>query len=222
MPVGKSKAAKPPNKWAHLKEVSDDDRKDVEEAEDARKKKIVTSSRSRSGASDLPPFDGATKEESDAIREIVALDLGGYSQAVQCERAGITLAQYHSWRKRLSRAFEQAERSIVEQGIRRYHRNMLVIKITLTESGPRAVRVLREVMDDPKTPANHRINAATQLLKLVDIDNFIDNLSGTAEIKDELVGLIKETREEISRERIVDAENVTVIEDGNDSSSNPD
>lgn len=164
------------------------------------------------GASVLPPLDGATQEESDIIREFVALDLAGYSVAAAAEKAGVTTNKIEYLKRSRPKAIEEAEREIVVASQRRYHRNLWVVRTALTEAGPRAVRTLVNLMDDINVPANHRVNAAIAVLKMIDVDGSAS--TGNESLKNEIASAIRDAREEIKSERIVDADDAEVIEDG--------
>jgi hypothetical protein len=89
-----------------------------------------------------------------------------------------------------------------------------MIRTGLSEIGPRAIRVLSEIMMDKKASPNVRVQCATTVLKLMDVDH--SATGGTNEsLAKEFVSFLKDARKEINSDKIIEAEEAEVIEDGN-------
>lgn len=164
------------------------------------------------GKTQLPPFEGATQEESDQIRVFLACEYSGFSHDRSAEEAGCDRNHINILKRRLPKAWEEAETALVKASQERYHRNLWIIRTALTEAGPRAVRTVCDLMDNPQVPPATRLKAAIAMLKLANVDGSAAH--GSEELKSEIAGAIRDARKEIKSDRIIDAEEAEVIDDG--------
>lgn len=176
--------------------------------------KIMKKTRKEYGKSDRPPFAGCTAEESDEIRELVALKFAGYTLSECAEEIGKSPSNIVRWSAVKQDAINLAEHEHMERYLRAYQTNIWMIRTGLSEIGPRAIRVLSEIMMDKKASPNVRVQCATTVLKLMDVDH--SATGGTNEsLAKEFVSFLKDARKEINSEKIIEAEEAEVIEDGN-------
>lgn len=166
------------------------------------------------GKTNLPPFEGLNEENSEKIRIAVGAIFSGYSQKKACELSGIPPNNYVNFQRSHLQAFEAAEKEIVERSYTRYHQNLWIIRTALTEAGPRAVRTIIDLMDNPKIAPGVRVKAAMGLLKMANVTG--EAASGSEELKFELAETIRDARKEVKSESILEAEDAEVIEDGDD------
>jgi hypothetical protein len=165
--------------------------------------------------SDRPPFEGCSVDESDQLRQIVAYKFAGYTQREALENVGLSPTSGSAWITRRSNAYLQAEKEHLESCLRSYQTNLWVCRTALSEIGPRAIKTLAEIMDDKRVSASTRAKVATTILKLVDVDHSATGGANESLAK-EFVGFLKEARQGIKGETIVDldAEEAEVVNDG--------
>jgi hypothetical protein len=166
------------------------------------------------GSSNRAPFEGYTKEDSDQIREVVALKFAGYTLMECATEVGISTTSMTQWMARRQDAMALAEKEHLERCLRSYQNNLWIIRTALSEMGPRAIRTLSEIMMDRKAPPSVRVSCATTVLKMLDVDHSATG-GGNENMAKEFVAFLKDARKEINSERIVEAEEAEVIEDGN-------
>jgi hypothetical protein len=176
--------------------------------------KLMKKPRKEYGKSDRPPFPSCTAVESDEIREFVALKFAGYTIAEAAEEIGKSPGNIIRWSTAKQDAINLAEHEHMERCLRAYQTNIWMIRTGLSEIGPRAIRVLSEIMMDKKASPNVRVQCATTVLKLMDVDH--SATGGTNEsLAKEFVSFLKDARKEINSDKIIEAEEAEVIEDGN-------
>lgn len=165
--------------------------------------------------SDRPPLPGCTAEQSEKIRHIVGYKMTGRTQKEAFEALGWDVVKGTNFIRNRRDAIAAAEKEILEICLQQYQHNLWIVRTALSEIGPRAVRTLATIMDDPKVSAGIRSKVATTILKMVDVDH--SATGGNQEsLAKEFVSFIKETKKELRSETIVDAEDAEVLEDGGD------
>ena len=177
------------------------------------------------GKAILPPFDGVSDENSELIRDYVAFEFMGYSQTKIIEKlqeGNFTDKKYQAIRATLMRypkAVEAAREEASKQCMLRYHQNLWVIRAALTDAGPKAISTIIELMGNKDVAPGTRLKASTEVLKMLNVAGTAS--AGSEQVKFEIAGAIRDAREEVKSDRIVEAEDAEVIEDGDagDSSS---
>lgn len=170
------------------------------------------------GRSNRPPLPGCSKEDSDIMRHIVGLKYAGYTQNEAFDKVGINRGSGGGWIARRQEAYDAADHELMELALRGYQSNLWIMRTALSELGPRAVRTLGDIMDNKKETGKTRLTAATTILKLVDVDH--SATGGAAEgLAKELADALRSATSDINSGKIVDAEDVEVIQDGDDGSS---
>jgi hypothetical protein len=207
--------------WSHLKKDKTPEDAAFEEAERAthhtveEKKSIVRGGRKRLneyGSSNLPLLPGCSKEDSDKIRELLGYKYLGYTQSDAFERVGIKPGSGAGWIVSRQEAYEMAEAELRERVIRSYNTNLWILRSGLSEAGPRAVRTLVEIMDNKKAPVGTRAKAAVSILKMLDVDQSATG-NNMEKLSSEVAKAIKDGREEVKSDRIIDADDAEVVED---------
>jgi hypothetical protein len=164
------------------------------------------------GSSNRPPFEGCTKEESDQIRDIVALRFAGKTLSECSEQVGVTPSYIVTWMTRHQDAFNIAEQQHLERCLRAMETNLWIIRTGLSEVGPRAVQTLAEIMTDKKATPGVRKDCAVQVLKLLDVDHSVTG--GKVEsLSKEFAKALRDARTEVKSDNIIEAEEAEVIED---------
>lgn len=169
----------------------------------------------------LPPFEGVSQQQSDVIREFVAYEFSGYSKRAAADKVG-NYSTIMGTLERYPEALEKARAEATSRCIMQYGQNMHIMRAALSDAGPRAVRTITELMDDRSVAAGTRLKASVELLKMLNVSGKAS--SGSEEVKLEIAGAIRDARAEVKSDRIivVDAEEVEVIEDGDDGNCGPD
>lgn len=170
--------------------------------------------------SNRPPFEGCSVDDSDKIRALVAYRFAGYTQKEALALVGLNVTNGPKWLGVRGDAYLQAEKEHLEACLRSYQTNLWVCRTALSEIGPRAIKTLAEIMDDKRVSASTRAKVATTILKLVDVDH---SASGGANesLAKEFVGFLKEARQGIKSDVIVDAEEAEVVDDGDNGTDDP-
>lgn len=167
------------------------------------------------GSTSRPPLPDCSVEDSERIRHIVALRFAGYTLAECAEEVELNPGYIQAWMTRNQDAVGLAEQEQMERCLRAYQTNLWIVRTGLSELGPRAIRTLAEIMADRKASHSTRKDCAIAVLKLMDVDH--SATGGTNEgLAKEFVSFLKEARREINSERIVEADEAEVIEDGDD------
>ena len=211
------------NKWEAYQKVAAEAAKEVIEktaplTDEIPKEKqtLMAQGRKRKeyGSSNRTPLHDCTPEDSDKIRHIVALRFAGYTVAECAEEVEINPGYIVAWLNKHQDAVGLAEQEQMERCLRAYQTNLWIVRTGLSELGPRAIRTLAEIMADRKASHSTRKDCAIAVLKLMDVDH--SATGGTNEgLAKEFVSFLKEARREINSERIVEADDAEVIEDGN-------
>jgi hypothetical protein len=183
------------------------------EPEDKQAIRLVRGGRKKTpdyGSANLPPLTGCTKEQSDIIRELIGLKYAGFTQREAFEKTEINPRSAISLFKRSEVAVQEAHQELMERCLKALHYNSVILRSALSEMGPRAVRVLGEVMDDKDSSAAARVNAAKIVLKMANADGSVvadDGPSGfLVTLKDNRTGIESDSV-------IIDAEDVEVLSD---------
>lgn len=160
-----------------------------------------------------PPFTGCTEVESDKIRMIVSMKYQGYSMSEAFNSVGLPVSTGHELIGNRRDGYAEAEKEHLEVCLRSYQTNLWIVRTALSELGPRAIKVLATIMDDKKVSANIRAKVAITLLKMMDVDHSASGGSQETMAK-EFMGFLKEVRQSVKSDTIVDAEEAEVIEYG--------
>jgi hypothetical protein len=183
------------------------------EPEDKQAIRLVRGGRKKTpdyGSANLPPLTGCTKEQSDIIRELIGLKYAGFTQREAFEKSEINPRSAISLFKRSEVAVQEAHQELMERCLKALHYNSVILRSDQSEMGPRAVRVIVEVMDDKYSSAADRVNAAKIVLKMANADGSVaadDGPSGfLVTLKDNRTGIESDSV-------IIDAEDVEVLSD---------
>jgi len=189
----------------------------TKEVKEAPKKSLSRAGGKRKeyGKSEREPYPGLSKEDSDKIRHLVGLRFSGYTLMESFDEVGINRGTGPGWIARRQDAYNMAEHELMETALRGYQTNLWIMRTALSELGPRAVRTLGELMDNKKESGATRLKAATAVLKMVDVDH---SATGGAQegLAKELADQIRTALSDIQSNKIIDAEDAEVIENGND------
>ena len=146
------------------------------------------------------PLPGVTKETSEKIREIVSFEYSGYTDGQIGERLGLTAGYMNVLRSRHPYAFEDARKVHLAAAAQQYHLNLYRVKAAISDAGPRAVKVLDEIMTDRENSAAVRSRAAEALLKLLGAN---ERLGVETAVAQEYLQTVKDATE-VKPEYIVD------------------
>lgn len=199
------------SKWDDYQKVANDAAKEAIGKTNPVIGKALSKKRKEYGKSDRPPFKGCTPEESDKIRELVALKFAGYTITECAEEIGASPGNIVRWTTAKQDAINLAEHEHMERCLRAYQTNVWMIRTGLSEIGPRAIRVLSEIMMDKKVAPGVRVTCATTVLKLMDVDHSATG-GGNESLAKEFVSFLKDARKEINSEKIIEAEEAEVID----------
>jgi len=159
----------------------------------------------KSGRFNRAPFDGLSEEDSDAIRTIVAMRFAKMTNTEAFKKAGVSIHKGYRLERDHWPAFQEAINEHLDMALAKYQSNLWIIRTALSESGPKAVQILEQLMNNRKTPAGIRLKAATSILKLLDVDKMAS--SGGESIQAEFLKLIKNTAKTLEgkEEYVIDA-----------------
>lgn len=162
-----------------------------------------------------PPFPGLSVEDSDILRHIIGLKFTGHTMAEAFDLSGLNHSNGHQWLAARQDAYAMAEQELMEIALNGYQTNLWIMRTALSELGPRAVKTLGEIMDNKRESGNTRLKAAQSILKMVDVDH---SATGGAQegLAKELVEAIKSATNGGEKKNIIDAEDVEIVENGND------
>ena len=166
-----------------------------------------------------PPLDGANQKQSDAIRSLVACRFAGFTFEEACKQTGIALGTGYTYERTLPEAFAEAVDDHLTRALQEYQKNLWIARTALSELGPKALRVLDQVMSNRKTAPGVRAKAAIAILKMLDVDN--SATGGTSEsVSTTVMNLLRGATERLQKESeyVVDvvAEDTTDEDDDGD------
>jgi hypothetical protein len=175
--------------------------------------------RIKHGSWEREPLDGYSLEHSNIARHVIGLKYAGYAlkeafddASQKYELLPHSIENLYYGKKDL---FELADAEHIENAIREYHTNLVVCRTMLSESGPRAVQTILDVMDDPKSTPNVRSKTAIAVLKMLNIDGSATANPGEGVAKEslKLVRDMINQRGEDKGSHVIDAEDVEVLDE---------
>lgn len=167
---------------------------------------------------DRKPFIGLSFEDSNAVRVLIGARFAGFTFAEACKQASISTSKGYRLERENPEAIQECIDEHLTIALQTYQQQLWIVRTSLSDVGPKAVRTLEKIMDSRKTAPGVRVKAAIAVLKLLDVDNSATG-NPNETVADELLKILKTATRKIDAEReyvvdAVDAEIVEGIEDG--------
>jgi len=106
---------------------------------------------------------------SDRMREVLADQFCGFSFTESCEKNGTTVNAFSNLTRRNQDAWQLCQQEIKEAVLTNIGTNAWILRSVLSDIGPHAARTLYDLMEDRSINPNVRRQAATDVLKLLDV-----------------------------------------------------
>lgn len=153
------------------------EKSDVERAKDTVKKltkPLAKPSRNRiglpRGAVERRPYPGLNAELSDRMRGVLADQFAGFTLSEACEKNGCTANAFGNLTSRHPEAWSQCQQDMQESVLTNIGLNVWICRSLVSDAGPHAIRTLYELMTSRETSDAVRERAASDILKLLDVN----------------------------------------------------
>ena len=185
------------------------------EPEEEKSIRLVRSGQKRQeyGSSNLPPFTGCTKDESDLIRHLIGLKFAGYTQREAFDKADINPSTATSMMRRCPEAVRECKQEHLARCMEDINTNAKMLKYALSEMAPMAVKTLGAVMSDPKEKGFNKTKAAELVLKLAGVEEVSSDNPDV--VQEPFLITLQDNRTEIESDSIhvVEADEAEVLGD---------
>lgn len=183
----------------------------------------LTKRRTMHNSWERTPLDSCTIEMSNVLRDVVALHFGGNAlreafKKVAGDRDIIpnTVEKYYYRNKA---AVTLAEEEHLTRTIKEYHKNLWAVRSMMSEAGPKAIKVIINVMNNKQSSPNVKLKAAQTILKMMDIDGSASGNSNESVATESLrlVRDIMNNKEKGQDSTVLEATDVKVLDEEDES-----